>query len=1632
MKRLLCLISFIFMLFVLSTNLYSQIVDWQDYLSDCFDEEYYLPDTSNRDVLFNSRYGGFLSPHDTIRMLVVFADLVYTDTIPDPSLNWQNHYWDAHSLPRWADSLFAAYDTTDFRYKQITRYYQYASSNDHIVLGDYLLAPDNGGVFSFNTVDGEANIDSIVHAVNQKLGTSIVTAHGLSSFNEFDMWTSGDIGLEKQKIGNEKWDYVVFAVRNSLHPQNPTGSAASASIPLLGHYIDQACRVCIGDSNNPTHIIRHEYAHMLLGGNNFHTCGGGWGTNYWIPQTGGWALLGLYGSSLMCWSAWDRYRLGWKGVNNAYDISVRDSVGINEVKGDIDINNGNGIYVLRDFVTTGDALRIKLPFIDEEKEYQEWIWLENHQGANNNNVEFDKWQYQDFECVEDFRPGLMAYIQINNNIRESQDYNLIFHQFADYLNPLPANGLWDRCFLTDSVNNGCVSYAWVRPMIRISENPLTGCSDQSRYTIDLDGDDKINKSDQVSNWIEIDGNDTLRHLFQLGHSSHSFTLDGNKKISIGTNPSSAPLINMVGDDNQYTNAKNLRKTYLNGISIEILEQNAINGNIRVRVRFDDVDVDRDVRWCSDSIVLNNIPTTSGYSLNVKQGKTIHVDQGLNATRMKNPIDYQGQKLFASPTKFIVQPDVKIHLDTAASIVLDHSSKLHFRERSSCVIEDMGTLRVKSGTVLQLEDCASLVINGSGKLIVEEGAELRISPLATLAFQNGLQNLIMESGVIIYHIFADPINLITNTISNAVVTSNTTWSGLNSIVNGNIIVESGAALTIDSSVLRFNDYDGRVIVKQGGKLIIDNSLLKSEHNCSDMWQGIEVWGNIYTHQFEINGSYGQGYLEMKNGATIENAVCAVELWRPDYWSTTGGIIHASDATFRNNTTSIHALCYTNHNPYPNPDPNTNVEMDYNSIFENCNFVIDEDYLGADTSFTRHVTLAEVKGIRFLGCDFSADRDVTGVHPWCMGIHTYDAGFMVNSLCTSTAVMPCPEEYIKKSTFTGFCSGIRAVSSGTPHAFIASNSIFTNNDIGIYAANTGFPTILMNEFNIRRENDYCTANYGIYLNQVTGFSIEENTFQPVNGTGGTTIGIAVCNSNSVNDIYRNDFSGLSIANLALGLNTSSNMNLKVLPGLTYTCNNFSSNQQDIMVLKEDGIGNIQTQQGSSAISARNTFSNSVSQIYNDGTKQISYYYDSNNSEEAPNPSLVYRVTLNGSAGTNPCHTHYGDGPIAKSAPEKAALASDYLSAYTAYQNLNQLYESRIDGGNTTGQLAGINGATSSDMWQLRAQLLGLSPYVSKKVLTAAADRDDVFSDPVLFEILAANPDELKSDSLISYLESKAHPLPDYMIDLLKQIATGTTARTALMAQIDRYRHDCSLAAGDIVRSNLNDSIANPVELCNWLGNMNDIAADRMVIASYLQEGDSVSAFTLANMLPDLYGLQGDQFLDHADYIRLIGLYQTLNSSDRTVFELTAAETNMVKGIAGEGVGVSRLIAQSLLEAVTGEITETCHDPEIPETLNGGRGRAMMYESSINKLAGFTVNVSPNPATTWVVVDYTLPSKTSKASVIITNTLGVTVISTELNGDQGQKVLDLRDLADGMYFVRVTDGENHSKILKLVKQK
>ena len=111
-------------------------------------EEYnYIPSSG----ILDSRNGHRLSPHGEIRFLLAFVELEYSNPDIDPSPTGTVE-WPVGQLPVWKDDLLGNHAPSRLSNKHLTKYFQMASSNGHIVLGDYLLAPDNGGVFKFQQI----------------------------------------------------------------------------------------------------------------------------------------------------------------------------------------------------------------------------------------------------------------------------------------------------------------------------------------------------------------------------------------------------------------------------------------------------------------------------------------------------------------------------------------------------------------------------------------------------------------------------------------------------------------------------------------------------------------------------------------------------------------------------------------------------------------------------------------------------------------------------------------------------------------------------------------------------------------------------------------------------------------------------------------------------------------------------------------------------------------------------------------------------------------------------------------------------------------------------------------------------------------------------------------------------------------------------------------------------------------------------------------------------------------------------------------------------------------------------------------------------------------------------------------
>jgi hypothetical protein len=848
---------------------------------------------------------------------------------------------------------------------------------------------------------------------------------------------------------------------------------------------------------------------------------------------------------------------------------------------------------------------------------------------------------------------------------------------------------------------------------------------------------------------------------------------------------------------------------------------------------------------------------------------------------------------------------------------------------------------------------------------------------------------------------------------------------NHFLTGDLIIESGANPVFLGGTILF-DESSKIIIEPGGKLTVNGATLTGV--CDETWQGIEVWGDSVAQLPDSEGNYPQGFLELKNGALVENTTHGIELWHPDHWGTTGGIIVADSTTFRNNSKSIHALYYHNTNPF-----NPNSELDYFGRFKNCTFEITPTYHGK-AIFYKHIDLDNVKGFRFEGCDFSVDPAAQGVSLYTSGIFASEAGFSATAYCTSQST-PCSA--YDNCTFNGFNNAIHAAAGSSIYTFNVERAVFTNNNCGIKAEAVNNFSVLWSVFNIGHnttDQDDCdgigmmASGYGINANASTGFAIEENYFTKDTGVPqGYYTGIRVAETSAVDEIYNNQFNGLSYGIYAEGKNWRDSYYRE---GLSHLCNQFTGSYRDIVVEPNiSGQGGIQSSQGSALQPTGNEFVANTGdyKIYNNGNYPILYYYDVNSNSGNPNPS--FEVGPIGTANTNNCSSHFGGSieSVILTDEEKLAVEQEYLTALNDYNNVKTLYDNLQDGGDTEGLKAEVESAWPNETWELRAELLGKSPHLSTEVLKAAADKTEVLPESILFEILVANPDELRNAALINYLEEKENPLPPYMINILRQVAYGVTYKTALQNQMAENNRLKTRAANDMIRSILNQDETDLNALRTWLNNRDGIIAVRQIIETYLAEGNVDVALSLAVAIPQHYQLSDYDLGEHAYYLALLDLRIDLLQQGRNYNDLTDVEVTQLENLAQNSYGAVGAQARSILEQSYGH--HFCNCLNISD--NQGLKSTAVNPALLNQALGVSCTAEPNPAREWTAFDYTLPETAGKGTIRISDATGRVVKVVEVVGTQGQYVWDTREVKPGVYFYTfVVSGSGTTSKLVITK--
>jgi len=415
-------------------------------------------------------------------------------------------------------------------------------------------------------------------------------------------------------------------------------------------------------------------------------------------------------------------------------------------------------------------------------------------------------------------------------------------------------------------------------------------------------------------------------------------------------------------------------------------------------------------------------------------------------------------------------------------------------------------------------------------------------------------------------------------------ANVNWTTDQNLL-ANVVIQSGGTLTISAEIGL--PQNARITIEPNGYLYVNGGRLYN--SCQGLrWEGIIVAGTPTLHQYPIWGVRYQGLLVTDNDVVIEGAWTAVRNYHPaNHFTTTGGIIMTDKTVFLNNVRAAHFMPYQNYHPIVG----VGLPQQDLSVFLNTKFIVDADFGSVYTLFTNMVSLQGVHGVDFRACTFANDipaGNFTYVGQKGLGIYAFNSSFEVTAICQTNPVVSCTE--YAPSSFRGFAIGITASNTGIISPISVSYTNFTGNARGIVTQRVDNLYAAKNYLSVGAElpEQNNTPYTGIETLNCTGYKIEENILEIGTGLSGTaqTVGILIRESrDEPNEVYKNDFRGLYVANLSNGDNRGNDPE----EGLMYICNTNKANYFDFAVpLENTGQVGIARFQGAPTKSAGNVFS------------------------------------------------------------------------------------------------------------------------------------------------------------------------------------------------------------------------------------------------------------------------------------------------------------------------------------------------------------------------------------------------------------------------------------------------------------
>ncbi|MCF8410267.1 MAG: hypothetical protein K9G31_03145, partial [Crocinitomicaceae bacterium] len=750
-----------------------------------------------------------------------------------------------------------------------------------------------------------------------------------------------------------------------------------------------------------------------------------------------------------------------------------------------------------------------------------------------------------------------------------------------------------------------------------------------------------------------------------------------------------------------------------------------------------------------------------------------------------------------------------------------------------------------------------------------------------------------------------------------ISSNQTWD-FNIKFYNSIRVKAGNTLTIMCKVVMSPGLN--IIVEPGAKLILDGGVISTE--CNEYWGGIQVYGNSNLTQTAAN----QGTVILKNGATIEYAREAIQVWKYNDWSKTGGIVEATNSYFKNNWRSIAYY------PYHSYSPVSGNEYPNKGRITNCEFTWDDDFIDIN-GVAPAITMNHVNGVLINGSDF-IDNRTTNVNPHQRpnGIYTIDAGYKVVGRNIGGLNTPVHHDYSEINydvcKFKNLQHGVYAMNSNSQFTVTVDHCKFEDMIYGIRLSSVDNALITRNKFDYTLNHPAdITVMHELVFDKCTGYKVEGNKFNsqipsaPIEGTLVYNSGV------SQNRIYRNDYTNVMTGNYSNGQNTNDMGGTSASSGLQFLCNDHLSNQKfdEYVYTFPNANGNgqgIRLRQGSVFVPAGNTFSANLipvqgkANIKSDDFDNILYFKGSGSNEI---PTVIGGVGTQNSADRT-CPSNFTNVIVVQqksilSQAVKAGLITELQTIGTQQIQKATELDNLLQTGDSPYLHELVANLHPNNKQFVKTELLASSPYLSETLLKELGNKTPgIYPHAWYKDLILANIEVAQTKTFIDYLNSKNVPLPSGLINQInEQKLIKTTQRGEKIDFLTDLNTRKTVILDLLIQNELSDTVEIDWQAYNnWITQREDIICKSQMADMHLGKGEIIQC----NEKLDYIDVHINEFMmdeikqEMLDYSTFKKYVLTFVNEDGIIESLDSTKIQQLEYIANNFSGKSAVQARNLL--------------------------------------------------------------------------------------------------------------------------